>query len=264
MSIIVCVKGVPVSDHVAIDPQTHHLERTTTATHLDPADRYALAAAKMLRTTPDEDIIALCMGTPDNERLLRTTLAMGATRAVLLTDKAFAGADTLATATALTAAIRHCNGVRLVITGTQSTDADTGQVGGNIAAQLGWELLPNITRIVPDEPAVVTSQLGTTATTFSLTTQAVLTVGPAATFAPAAMTVAQAAAVDPAHQLQTWDAATIGCAPTTVGQKGSATTVTALTPVHPTKRTATALADDAPTAVDQLSTLIQQSREVIK
>ena len=264
MSIIVCVKGVPVSDHVAIDPQTHRLERTTTENHLDPADRYALAAARLLRSTPDEDIITVCMGTPNNERLLRTTLAMGANRAILLTDKAFAGADTLATATALTAAIQHCENVRLVITGTQSTDADTGQVGGNIAAQLGWELLPNVTRIVPDEPAVVTSQLGTTATTVNLTTPAVLTVGTAATFAPAAMTVAQTAAVDPAHQLQTWDAATIGCAPAMVGQKGSATTVTALTQVQPTKRTATTLAAAATTAVDQLTAIIQQSREVIK
>lgn len=264
MSIIVCVKGVPVSDHVAIDPQTHRLERTTTPTHLDPADRYALAAAKLLRSTPDEDIITVCMGTPTNEHLLRTTLAMGATHALLLTDKAFAGADTLATATALTAAIQHCEAVRLVITGTQSTDADTGQVGGNIAAQLGWEFLPNITRIVPDEPAVVTSQLGTIATTVTLTTQAVLTVGTAATFAPAAMTVAQTATVNPTRQLQTWDAAAIGCASATVGQAGSATTVTTLTPVHPTKRSATPLAADATAAVTQLSTLIQQSREVIK
>ncbi|MFK5704952.1 electron transfer flavoprotein subunit beta/FixA family protein [Ligilactobacillus sp. LYQ139] len=264
MSIIVCVKGVPVSDHVTIDPQTHHLERTTTAIHLDPADRYALAAAKLLRSTPDEDIITVCMGAPNNERLLRITLAMGATRAILLTDKAFAGADTLATATALTAAIQHCKAVRLVITGTQSTDADTGQVGGNIAAQLGWELLPNITRIVPAEPAVVTSQLGTTATTITLTTQAVLTVGTAATFAPAAMTVAQAAALNPTRQCQTWDSTAIGCAPTTVGQAGSATTVTTLTPVHPTKRSTTTLATDATTAVTQLDTLIQQSREVIK
>ena len=128
MNIIVCVKQVPASNETRLDPVTHTILRDGAAI-LNPFDAYAVEEALRLREKLGGEITALSMGVPSAQRMLRDVLALGVDRAVLLTDRAFAGSDTLATATALSAAVRHLGGAGLILCGRMASDGDTAQVG---------------------------------------------------------------------------------------------------------------------------------------
>jgi electron transfer flavoprotein beta subunit len=137
---VVCVKQVPDTTQVRIDPETGSLVRQGLPSVINPFDLHAVEAALGLRDDQGGMVTALSMGPPQAEESLRKVLGFGADRAVLLTDRAFAGADTLATTYALAAAIRKIavdEPVDLVICGKQSIDGDTGQVGPGLARRLG-------------------------------------------------------------------------------------------------------------------------------
>ncbi len=137
---VVCVKQVPDTTQVRIDPETGSLIRAGIPSVINPFDLHAVEAALRLRDLHGGHVSALSMGPPQAEETLRKVLGYGADRAVLLTDRAFAGADTLATTYALAAAIRKIAAeepVDLVICGKQSIDGDTGQVGPGLAHRLG-------------------------------------------------------------------------------------------------------------------------------
>lgn len=147
MHSVVCVKQVPDTTQVRIDPNTGSLIREGIPTVINPFDLHAVEAALMIRDKHGGFITVITMGPPQAEETLRKVLAYGADRAVLLTDKAFAGADTLATTYALAAAIRKIaqeRPVDLVICGKQSIDGDTGQVGPGLARRLGFSQLTYI------------------------------------------------------------------------------------------------------------------------
>jgi len=136
---VVCVKQVPDTTQVRIDPDTGSLIRAGIPSVINPFDLHAVEAALRLRDEHGGTITALSMGPPQAEESLRKVLGFGVDRAVLLTDRAFAGADTLATTYALAAAIRRIAAdqpVDLVICGKQSIDGDTGQVGPGLARRL--------------------------------------------------------------------------------------------------------------------------------
>jgi len=125
---------------VRIDPETGSLVRQGIPSVINPFDLHAVEAALRLRDEHGGRVTALSMGPPQAEETLRKVLGFGADRAVLLSDRAFAGADTLATTYALSAAIRKIAAeepVDLVICGKQSIDGDTGQVGPGLARRLG-------------------------------------------------------------------------------------------------------------------------------
>jgi len=138
MRIVVCVKQVPDAREVSIDPETKRLVRENVKSALNPFDYYALEEALLLSAGRGE-VIALSMGPPAAANALRECLAIGADRAVLLSDAAFGGSDTWATSYALAAAIRSIGSVSLVLCGRQAIDGDTAQVGPGIAAHLGWQ-----------------------------------------------------------------------------------------------------------------------------
>lgn len=140
MKIIVCIKQVPNTNKVKLDPATGTLIRKGIPSIINPDDKAALEAALVLKDQYNAQVTALCMGPPQADAALREALAMGADEAVLLTDRAFGGADTWATSSTLAAAIRGME-YDLVITGRQAIDGDTAQVGPQIAEHLG---LPNI------------------------------------------------------------------------------------------------------------------------
>lgn len=144
MNIIVTVKQVPSTQTVNIDSQTGIMDRSRVPLMINPADKHALEAALGLKTAMDDQasITALSMGPPQAEDALREALAMGADRAVLLCDAAFAGADTLATAYSLSRAIRKLRAVGLVLCGSHSIDGETGQVGPQLA---GFLNVPQVT-----------------------------------------------------------------------------------------------------------------------
>jgi electron transfer flavoprotein alpha subunit len=132
---VVLVKQVPDlrASPVGLRPDGT-IDRERAAAITNPADRHALEAALRLA----DEVWALSMGPPQAEATLREALALGARRAVLLCDRALAGSDTWATANALAAAITHLGGADLVCCGTTALDGETGQVGPQVAARLGW------------------------------------------------------------------------------------------------------------------------------
>ena len=138
MRIVVCIKQVPDTTEVRIDPETNTLIREGVASILNPLDAFAIEGAVSLCERHGGEAIALSMGPPQAEQAVREALAQGCTRGILLTDRAFAGSDTWATSFALAAAVRRIGDVDLVLCGKQAIDGDTAQVGPGMAAHLGW------------------------------------------------------------------------------------------------------------------------------
>ncbi len=139
MKIVVCIKQVPATNEAKIDPETKRIIREGVKAILNPFDTYALEEGIQLREKFGGEVIALSMGPPKAEQILREALALGVNRAILLSDRNFAGSDTWATSYVLAQAIKRIGQVDLVICGKQAIDGDTAQVGPGIAAHLGWE-----------------------------------------------------------------------------------------------------------------------------
>ncbi len=141
MKIIVCIKQVPNTTEIKIDPVTNTLKRDGVPSIINPDDKTAIEAALQLKERHGATVTVISMGPPQAEKALREALAMGADEAFLLTDRAFGGSDTLATSTIVAAAIRKL-GADVVLCGRQAIDGDTAQVGPQIAEHLG---IPQIT-----------------------------------------------------------------------------------------------------------------------
>jgi electron transfer flavoprotein beta subunit len=135
MNIVVCIKQVPDTTEIKINPETGTLIRDGVPSIMNPDDKGGLEMALMLKDRYQAHITVITMGPPQAEAILREALAMGADRAILLTDKRFAGADTLATSHALAGALRTLN-FDLIIAGRQAIDGDTAQVGPQMAEHL--------------------------------------------------------------------------------------------------------------------------------
>ena len=140
MNVIVCIKQVPDTTEVKLDPVTGTLIRDGIPSIINPDDKAGLEAALRLKDQMDAKVIVMSMGPPQAELALKEALAMGADEAVLVTDRAFGGSDTLATSSTLASAIKQFD-YDLIITGRQAIDGDTAQVGPQIAEHLE---IPNI------------------------------------------------------------------------------------------------------------------------
>ncbi|MDR1049400.1 MAG: electron transfer flavoprotein subunit beta/FixA family protein [Synergistaceae bacterium] len=136
MKIIVCIKQVPDTTEVRMDPKTGTLIREGVPSIVNPDDMSALEAALRIKDSSGAEVTALSMGPLQADVALREALAMGADRAILLTDRKFAGSDTWATAHALAYAIKKIGAFDLVLCGRQAIDGDTAQVGPQIAEYL--------------------------------------------------------------------------------------------------------------------------------
>ncbi len=143
MKIIVCIKQVPDTTEVKINPATGTIIREGLPSIINPDDKGAIEWALRLKDTHGAHVTAITMGPPQAEAILREAYAMGVDHCILLTDRAFAGADTLATSNALAAALRTLE-YDIVIAGRQAIDGDTAQVGPQIAEHLG---LPQISYV---------------------------------------------------------------------------------------------------------------------
>ncbi len=137
MNIIVCIKQVPDTTEVRIDPVTNTLVREGVPSIINPFDENAIEEALQLREKYGGEVTILTMGPPQAADALRQALAMGADKAVLLCDRAFAGSDTLATSYALSKAVRHLGEYDMILCGKQAFDGDTAQVGPGLAEHLG-------------------------------------------------------------------------------------------------------------------------------
>lgn len=145
MKIIVCMKQVPASTKVDIDPETGAMKRMGSATRTNPYDLFALETALQLRELVGGTVTALTMGPPQAEVMMKDAYTMGADEAVILSDRKFAGADVLATSYALSQGIQVLGGADLIICGRQTTDGDTAQVGAEVSEYLG---IPNVANVL--------------------------------------------------------------------------------------------------------------------
>lgn len=143
MNIVVCVKQVPDTTEVKIDAKTGTLIRDGVPSIINPDDKNALEEAIVLKENVGGKVTVISMGPLQAENALREALAMGADEAILLSDRVFAGADSLATSNALAGAIRRLD-YDIILAGRQAIDGDTAQVGPGIAEHLG---IPQITYV---------------------------------------------------------------------------------------------------------------------
>lgn len=150
LHIVVCIKQVPDSAQIRVHPVTNTIMRQGVPAIVNPYDLYALEEALRLKDRYGARVTVVSMGPPQAEAALRKALSFGADEAILLTDRAFAGSDTLATSYALAAAIRRIRqdmAVDLVFAGKQTIDGDTAQVGPGIAIRLDMQLLTYVSKI---------------------------------------------------------------------------------------------------------------------
>jgi electron transfer flavoprotein beta subunit len=151
MHSVVCIKQVPDSAQIRVHPVTNTIMRQGVPAIINPYDTWALEAALALRDKHGGEVTVVTMGPPMAEDALRRALSIGADRAVLLTDRFFAGADTLATSFALASGIEKISQtwgkVTLVFTGKQTIDGDTAQVGPGIAKRLNYSQLTYVSQI---------------------------------------------------------------------------------------------------------------------
>lgn len=144
MNIIVCIKQVPDTNDVRIDPETKTLVREGVESIINPFDCYALEEGVRIKERFGGKVTAVCMGPPQAEKALREAISLGADAGILVSDRAFAGSDTLATSYSLAKTIEKLGEFDLIICGKQAIDGDTAQVGPGIAVHLS---MPQITYV---------------------------------------------------------------------------------------------------------------------
>jgi electron transfer flavoprotein beta subunit len=150
MIVVACIKQVPDTTQVQIDPVTNTLIRDGIPFIINPYDSHALEESLRLKDSHGFQAVALSMGPPNAEATLRKALALGVDRSILLSDRVFGGADTLSTSNVLSAAIQklaETDEIGIVFCGKQTIDGDTAQVGPGIAVRLGFSQLTLVDRI---------------------------------------------------------------------------------------------------------------------
>jgi len=147
VKIAVCIKQVPDTTEVRINPQTNTLVREGVASITNPFDEFAVEEALLTKEKYGGEIHVITMGPPQAIEVLKNALAVGTDKVYLVSDQAFAGADTLATAYTLAKTIEKIGGVDLVICGKQAIDGDTAQVGPGIATRLGIPQLTYVSKV---------------------------------------------------------------------------------------------------------------------
>lgn len=147
MKIVVCVKQVPDAKEVRLDPETNTLAREGVESIMNPYDQHALEEGVRLKEAHGGEVTVITMGPPQAEDVLRLAISCGADKAVLVSDRAFAGADTWATSYTLEKAIRTIGGADIVLCGKQAIDGDTAQVGPGVATRLGTPFVACIQKV---------------------------------------------------------------------------------------------------------------------
>jgi electron transfer flavoprotein beta subunit len=230
MYIVCCIKQVPDTAQVKIDPDTNTLVRSGVESICNPYDLVAVEAAVQLVEKHGGRVTVLTMGPPQAEAALRDCLALGAADAVLLSDRAFAGADTLATSYTLAQAITKLAAVKpvdLVICGKQAIDGDTAQTGPGIATRLGFQQFTYVSRIIEADPAARTIRVQREAEGGRKIVEGSL---PALLTAELELAVPRYASLPDLvralrFKITTWGAADIASQPEKLGLKGSPTSV---------------------------------------
>ena len=147
MKILVCIKQVPGTTQVEIDETTGTLKRDGIPAKMNPFDLYALETALRIKKSTGAEVTVLTMGPPQCEKVVREAFMMGVDRGVILSDRAFGGADVLMTSYTLAQGVKKTGPYDLIICGKQTTDGDTAQVGAEMAEWLGIPHVVNVKSI---------------------------------------------------------------------------------------------------------------------
>ena len=158
MNIIVCIKQVPDTTQVKIDPKTNTLIREGVQSIINPFDAYAIEAGVRLKEQHGGKVTVLTMGPPQAQDALREAVSLGCDEAILVSDRAFAGSDTLATGYTLASAIKKVGDFDIIICGKQASDGDTAQVGPGIATQLDIPQVTYVKKIEKVEDKTLTAE----------------------------------------------------------------------------------------------------------
>lgn len=161
MNIVVCIKQVPDTTEVRIDPVTKNLVRDGVQSIINPFDTYAIEEGVRLKEKFGGKVIALTMGPPQAEAILREAISLGCDEGVLVSDRAFAGSDTLSTGYTLSKAIEKIKEYDLVICGKQAVDGDTAQVGPGIAATLDIPQITYVRKVEDVKDGLITAERAT-------------------------------------------------------------------------------------------------------
>jgi len=237
MNIAVCIKQVPDTHTIRIDEKRMTIVREGGDNVINALDCVALEAALDLKARRGGSITVLTMGPPQSEEALREALGYGADTAILLSDPAFAGADTLATSHVLARAISRLEPFPdLILCGKQTSDSDTGHVGPQIAEELDLPQVCGVDEIHLEENALVVKRLSDgLVETFRLSLPALLTVSNALC-APRRPSFGDLEAAFSMGSVRTWRLDDLGLNPDEVGASGSATWVVKLRSAPPKAR----------------------------
>ena len=224
MKIVVCIKQVPDTTEIKINPVTGTLIRDGVPSIMNPDDKGALEMALRLKDQYNAHVTVITMGPPQADLILREAFAMGADRAILLTDRRFAGADTLATSNALAGALRTME-YDIVFAGRQAIDGDTAQVGPEMAEHLG---LPQVSYVVnldrkDDNTLIVKKETEEGYQMLEVDTPCLLTVLASANKARYMSVAGIVTAYD--KEVEIWNADSIDVDEAKLGHKGSPTKV---------------------------------------
>ncbi len=227
MDIIVLIKQVPDTTEVALDPKTGSLIREGVKSIINPDDRHALEAAVGLKEALGGRVTALSMGPPQAIDAISEALGMGAEEGVLLTDKAFAGADTWATSFTLGKAIEKIKRYDLILCGRQAIDGDTAQIGPQVADYLGIPQVSYVCELkeVREDALVVKRRLEDGYERIHCTLPALLTVIGELNRPRYPLVGRVIDACQDKAPIQVWNAADIGVKTSEVGLEGSLTHV---------------------------------------
>lgn len=225
MRTIVCMKAVPSTTEVRMDPKTNTIVRDGRQSVANPFDTAALEVALALKGDLGGRVSVLSMGIPDTCRLLRDAIARGADDALLLSDRAFAGADTLATSYALSMGLDELGDADLVLCGKMAVDGDTAQIGPELGGILGVPCVTSVSEMLEasDHRVVVRRDTDEGSEVVEVPLPAVLTVTKdVATLRMPSIAGVRAAA---GAEVRVIDAATLGADPACCGLAGSPTQV---------------------------------------
>lgn len=156
MKIAVCIKQVPGTNKVEVDPVTGVLKRNGVESKMNPYDLYAIETALRLKERCGGEVRVITMGPPQAEAVIYEAFSMGADEGYLITDRAFAGADVLATSRAISQGLKKSGEFDIIICGKQSTDGDTAQVGPEISEYLNLSSVTNVTEVIDADSLGIT------------------------------------------------------------------------------------------------------------
>ncbi len=162
MNILVCIKQVPETNKVEVDPVTGVLKRNGVDSKMNPYDLYAIETALRVKEKTGGTITVITMGPPQAAGVIREAFAMGADEGVLISDRKFGGADVLATSYTLAQGIKKTGDFELILCGKQTTDGDTAQVGPEVSEWLNIPSVSNVCKIIDIEEKFISVEMDMT------------------------------------------------------------------------------------------------------